>query len=432
MTLKRLIFLLLLAGCLILIARVSERHVWQWDVSTQRINSLSEAAHQALDQLPGRLELIAFVPDLAVQRAELAQLLAPYLAHPSQPLLHYIDPVAKPETAREFGVGGQIELHLIAGPRREVVSRPSNTAIDRALNRLALRGERWIVSLRGHGEAEIDATPSGLARFAEQTEQLGYHMLSLDPRQIDALPDNTAVLLIAAPTRAYETHTQNLVEAYLADGGPLLWLGVETLPVSLVEDLGVNPLPGIVVDATAARHNLDKPDHAIVTDYPSRLLQRPPAQASALPKAVAFEIAERDTWQTVATLQSSPLSWNETGAVQGRLARDPNLGETAGPLIVGAAFESRTPTSSARIVLLGSSHLLGNTQLGLAGNLDLTLGLLNWLSDNPALIVDRPGPDLDIRWSPQVAAILALGLMGGLPLLYLGTGLWLRRRRSRQ
>ncbi len=429
---KRLTFLLLLAGCLILSARVSERHAWQLDVSAYHINSLGDTARQALDQLSDRLEIIAFVPDLTVQRAELSQLLAPYLAHSSQPSLRYIDPIAQPETAREFGVGGQIELHLIAGPRREVVDRPSNAAIDRALNRLALRGERWIVSLRGHGEAEIEATPVGLAHFAEQTEQLGYRMLSLDPRQIDTLPDNTAVLLIAAPTQTYEAHTQGLIDAYLAAGGRLLWL-TEDLPSPYAERLSIHPMPGIVVDAAAARHGLDRPDHAIVGDYPARLLPRPPTRASALRHTRAFDIAERDEgWQTAATLRSSPLSWNETGNLQGRVARNPELGERAGPLIVAAAFETRDQTTPARIVVVGSPQFVSNAQLGLAGNLDLALGLLNWLSDNQALVVDKAGPDLDIHWSPRVAAIFAIALMGGLPLLYLGTGLWLRRRRSRQ
>ncbi len=428
--LKRATMLLLLVACVVLGARVSERHTWQLDVTTRQINTLSEGARQALEQLPERLVLTAFAPDLAVQRAELERMLAPYVAHASRPRLDYIDPVAEPELARERGVGGRIELHLAAGPRREVVTQPSTATIDRALNRLALRGDRWIVSLRGHGEAEIDAAPEGLERFAEHAQALGYRMLSLDPRQVDTLPDNTAVLLIAAPSTPYAAHTLRLLDAYLAAGGRVAWLGGDTLPDGLAERLGVRALPGIVVDAAAARHGLGRPDQAIVSDYPKALLPRPPAQASALLQSSAFALDESEHWRSVARLYSSPLSWNETGAPRGHLARDPDLGEQAGPLPVAAALTHRD--SSAKVVLVGSPYLLGNAQLGIGGNLELATGLLRWLSDNPNLASTRPGPTLDITWSPTTAATLAVTLMGGLPLVYLGTGLWLRRRRSRR
>jgi len=39
--------------------------------------------------------------------------------------------------------------------------------------------------------------------------------------------------------------------------------------------------------------------------------------------------------------------------------------------------------------------------------------------------------DLDLDWSPRLAAWLAIGLMGALPAFYLATGLWLRYRRRR-
>ena len=55
--------------------------------------------------------------------------------------------------------------------------------------------------------------------------------------------------------------------------------------------------------------------------------------------------------------------------------------------------------------------------------------LVRWLTDNTALTSDTGPGNLDIRWPPAVAARLANGLMAGLPLIYLLTGLWLRRRR---
>lgn len=429
--LRRGLFLVLLLTCVVLAARVADRYSVQVDLSAQRINSLTTVAQRALDQIGPRLELLAFVPDFAVQRAEFQRLLAPYLAHRPDLQITYIDPVAQPERAREHGATRQGELHLLAAPRREVISEPTRSHIDRALNRLALQGERWIVMLKGHGEREIDGSPNGLDRLAAQTEALGYRVITLDPRQIESLPDNTAVLLLAGPQRPYDARSRALIGAFLDNGGRLLWLtGTGSDPI-LAAQFGLTALPGTVVDANAARYGLDDPANAIVDDFDVKLLPQPPDRHSVLHRARAFDFTTANDWQLVAQLRSSQRSWNETGDLKGRLRRDPESGEAQGPLSVGVALQRSSGQPSARAVILGSAHLLGNAQIGQAANLELTLGLIHWLSDNPLLIAQAPGASLQIDWSPELAATLAVGLMGVLPTAYLLTGLWLRRRRRR-
>ena len=66
--LRRWLFPLLLLVCLVLLAQVSQRHALRIDLTRDRIHSLSASAAGALDVLDGRLEIIAFVPDLPVQR----------------------------------------------------------------------------------------------------------------------------------------------------------------------------------------------------------------------------------------------------------------------------------------------------------------------------------------------------------------------------
>lgn len=428
---RRLLLFALLAVCLVLVARVSERYGRHLDLSEHRINSLSTSAERALDALPGPLEMTALMPDYPVQRAQLEQLLAPYLAHPNRPRLDFVDPVREPERARALGVKRHGELQLRIGPRRETVVTPSTQAIDAALNRLALRGERWIVSLRGHGEDEINERPGGLGRFVSQVEGLGYRVISIDPRQVDRLPENTAVLLIAGPRRAYGQHSREQIERFIAGGGQLLWLVGDGLPAFVGDRLGVELLPGIVVDATAAQYGLQSPDNAIVTDYPGDLLAQAPDGPSVLQGAHGLVFSAGDDWRLAARLQTGPLSWNETGELQGRLARNPELGEQAGPLTVGLALQRELGSGQQRAVILGSRHLISNDQIGQAENTALAIGLLHWLSANAQLSSRPVAQGLDIRWTPGVAGLLAVGLMGLLPGAYLAAGLWLRSRRRK-
>lgn len=428
---RRMLFLALLGACVLLAARVSEQYAWRLDVSAQRIHSLSATAQGALDALQAPLEITAFIPDYPVQRAQIEHLLAPYLAHPGRPVLQFIDPVEQPALARERGVTRHGELQLQVGPRREVIPAPGTAAIDLALNRLALRGERWIVTFKGHGEAEVDDTPGGLARFVSQAEGIGYRFVAVDPRNTADLPDNTAVLLIAGPQRAYSEQTLAQIGRFMARGGPVMWLLDRAEPVVFPDGLRVDTLAGIVVDAAAAQHGMDSPDNAVVSDFPEALLQRPPDGASVFKRARGLTLATDAGWKVVGRLDSSPRSWNETGELHGRIARDPDLGEQAGPLSVGLALQRDSDGIGQRLLLIGSRHFITNDQIGQAHNLTLALGLLNWSSDNPLVAADSAAPGLDIRWSAQFAGLLALVLMGVLPAAYLAFGLWLRSRRRR-
>ena len=426
---RRVAFFVLLAVCLVLAARVSEQYAWRTDLSAQRINSLSDSAARALDALPGGLEITAFVPELRVQRAQVERLLRPYLAHAPGIHLDFVDPIREPEVARERGVARHGEIHLASGPRREVVGVPDSLAIDLALNRLALRGERWIVGFRGRGESEVDDGPGGLGRFAAHLERLGYRVVALDPRQLEALPENTALLLIAGPREPYGAHTLGLIERFLAGGGPLLWLADAPLPDALADAFGVALLPGTVVDAAAARYRLDRPDNAIVDVLPVDL--RPPSGEShaVLKQARALVLGEREDWRLHERLQSSPRSWNETGDLRGQIARDPALGEQAGPLTVGVLLQRASGAPGAALV--GGRHLIDNDQIGQGANLALATGLVRWLTANQALADTPPPADLEVRWSPPLAGALALGLMAILPAAYLSAGLWRRARRRR-
>lgn len=426
---RRLLFLLLLPICVVLAMHVAERHDLQIDVSAQRSNSLSEAAGQALGALAEGLQITAFVPELSAARGQVQALLDPYLRASARVTLQFVDPLRNPEAARAAGVTRHGELHLRSGRRMEVVAAPERDAIDRALERLALRGERWIVALQGHGELAIDRAPGGLASLVGQLEELGYRVVTLDPRHLERLPENTALLLIAGPQAPYSDTTEGLIQRYQEGGGAALWLLEGEVPELVRRVYGVDLMPGIVVDAAAAQHGLDTPDYAVVGHLPAALLTMRQDQIGLLHQARALTLAERDGWQVRGRLQSSPLSWNETGASRGALARDAERGEQAGPLDVGVALEHVEGASPTRVVIIGGRQFLGNEQVGRGDNLALATGLVRWLTDNRALSATPGTPDLQLRWSPRLGGLLALTLMGLLPLGYLAAGLWLRHRR---
>lgn len=427
--LRRIVFFALVIAAMLLTARVAERHTFTIDVTARQSNSVSAAAAQALDRLPAPLRIDAYIPDLAVQRAEIEHLLAPYRAHRSDTTLNFIDPVARPDLARAAQVARNGELQLHSGARSEIITRASAAAIDAALNRLARQGERWIVSLRGHGEAAIDNAPGGLQRLVTVLEARGYRVVALDPRQLDRFPDNTALVLVAAPEQAYGEHTQSLLSGHLASGGAVLWLARDTLPV--LGDAAEPPgfLSGYVVDAQAARYGLDTPDNAIVDSYPAAMAAMPDVHG-VIHRARSLTWQDNNGWREIGRFASSAQSWNETSELRGNLARDPALGEHPGPHTIGLLLQHDQDDHPARLALI-AGEFAGNDHLGRAANLALAVALVNWLSGNDLLPTAQPAADLELRWSTGTGATLAIGLMALLPALYLALGLWLRARRRR-
>ena len=85
-----------------------------------------------------------------------------------------------------------------------------------------------------------------------------------------------------------------------------------------------------------------------------------------------------------------------------------------------------------RIVVIGDGDFLSNTYLGNAGNLDLGLNIVNWLSHDEDYIDIRikSAPDTSLELGRIAQGVIGLGFLFGLPLLLLITGaiIWLRRR----
>ncbi|MCB1802624.1 MAG: hypothetical protein KDI82_13110, partial [Gammaproteobacteria bacterium] len=277
--------------------------------------------------------------------------------------------------------------------------------------------------------APVDSSPGGLQRLIDMLERRGYRVVALDPRQLDRLPDNTALVLAAAPQQAYGEHTTALLRSHLAESGALLWLARNTLPPLTGDAESPTFLPGHVVDAQAARYGLDAPENAIVDDYPAVLGSLSQGH-SVIHRARSLSWQDNRGWRAVGRLSSSAQAWNETGELRGRIARDPDQGEHPGPHTVGLLLQHDDGEQPARVALV-TGDFVGNDQLGRAANLALAVALVNWLSGNDLLPTQQPAADLELNWSARTGALLAIGLMAGLPALYLAIGLWLRARRRR-
>lgn len=440
---QELLFYLLLLSATVLLAWLSLRYVWHWDWTQNRRNSLALESSVLLQQLETPLQLTSYAPNNPQLRRRILRLLERYRrSRPERVRIQFVDPDLHPDQARAAGVKLAGELVLEYQGRRESLRTLSEGHISNALQRLIGRRERWIGALTGHGERSLSgAANHDLGEFGTALEQRGYRIQPLDLAEVTSIPDNLGLLMLTGPRVDLLPGEVQRLREYMASGGNLLWLldpdglfGLE----ALADDLGIEPLPGCIVDANVRELGLDDPSVALVSRYPDHAATRGFELMSLFPKAVALESTATGSWRSTPLLSTLPRSWNETGPIQGQVHRDEEQGERAGPLALGIALERQlaTPTGARkqRALVLGDGDFLANAFLSNVGNRELGLRLLRWLLEQDQLLEVPPleTPDRELHITRSLALALGAGSLVAAPLAFLGIGLLVRRRRNRE
>lgn len=433
--LRALLFHALLLALVGLLGVIATRHPWEVDLSRDGRNTPHPATAKLLQQLDGPVTITAYAPEHPVLRAGIGDLVE-RLRRSGAPIeLGFVDPVREPEAARAAGVRRSGTLVVDYGGGSERVDTPSEAGIADALARLSRRGSPWIVVLTGHGERALTGTaPGDLGQFGQLLEQRGYRVLPLALADTPQLPDNAALVILAAPQSDLTPTALARLEIWLDDGGPLLWLAEgEVRPALLAARLGLQPLPGTVVDAAAAEQDLDTPGVAVSARHPAHPVTQALDGPVLLPGALAWQLRESPGWQATPLLLSSPRSWNETGELTGVLRRTAEAGERRGPLPLGVALTRTAPAGEQRLAVLGDADLFSTAALGLGANRSFGLALVHWLTGERRLlgVPPRQARDLRLDWSAKAAALAVALLLLALPAVLLGIGLWVRWRRRR-
>ncbi len=444
--LQNLVFVIGLLVMVGLLAWLSTRYSLEADWTRGGRNTLSLDSRQLLDEMPDAIHVTAFATDNDVIRGHIRDLMARYQRHKPDVDLQFVNPDAEPERTRDLGITMDGELLIAYQGRSEKVQSLSEQSITNALLRIARQKKRKVAFLGGHGERD----PNGQAnhdfgQFGKLLEQKGIELTRLNLAETPEIPADISLLVIADPRVSLLTGEVHLLNQYVDQGGNLLWLAEPGASVGLdplAEALGIEFLPGVVVDATTQLFGIDNPAFAIIPSYPMHAITREMTSLTLFPQAVALEVDSPESWQAEPLLTTLDRSWTEIGPISGTIKFDQDSDERMGPLDIAYVFtRSRSSGKAAhpddgdgeqRVVVIGDSDFLSNAYLGNAGNVDLGLNLFNWLNhdDEFVAITARTAGDVNLELSRLAQTVIAFGFLFGLPLLLLGTGvtIWWRRR----
>ena len=431
------LFYLLLVTAVVLAAILMQRFDHAIDLSDNTGQRLSPASERLLQRLKTPLRITSYAPANTELRKRIRAVVTPYLHASEQVRFGFVNPDVEPQRARAAGIRAHGELVLSHAGRDVHLTDLDEAHISRAINRLLSAEQPWLVALSGHGERPFGGNANlGLSRVGAKLKQAGMRIADLDSREIQAIPDNTGVLIIADPRESYPASARKQVRRYLQRGGNLLVLDdhrdTPRPTAFLLKALGLTPLPGWLYDP-APPMKLPAATMLAIEPNPGHATTRELELPLLFIDAGAYAAHDDDGWRRDRLLTSGDKTWAEiTPPGEAKPAFDLLAGDTPGPLTLAWALRREINGRQQRVVVIGDADFAANRFVGNGDNAAFFVNTIRWLLHDDWLGGDAFEPaDRGLRLSERQTLLIGFGFLFGLPLLLLGAGLtihWLRRR----
>jgi ABC-type uncharacterized transport system involved in gliding motility auxiliary subunit len=310
-----------------------------------------------------------------------------------------------------------------------------------ALLRISKPAKKRIVFLEGHSERSLeDKERNGLALAKEALVKQGYDIGTLSLLKDPAVPDDTAVLVLAGPRNQVTKEEQDRIQTYVDKGGHLLLMvdpDTKTELDPLLAHYGLGLGPGVLVDLQdrLAQGDLTAllvrtfTEHEITQDLTAAVL-------FPLSRHLTFDEQTGKDWDYVPLARTSPNSWAETN-MQGRVVSLNEKEDVKGPLPLAAALAPKKAPEEGKprpaIVVVGNSAFATNAFFNFPGNTDFFLHTAGWLAEERDLISIVPKEPALRPFIPnptQERALLYIQVLF-LPIMTMLTGLMVWRKRRR-
>jgi len=442
------VMILLAFSILILVNFVSARNSGRIDTTTGKQFSLSEQTKKILAGLNQDINITAFYSERHYRRGFAEDTLNEYQQQSSRVHLTFLDPYLKPDQANIYKIRWDGAVVFESGEKREYVESYENEEQDftGAILKLLATEQKKLYFLEGHGEHDIDGygdgSYSGLKSKIEADNYL-VETLILGER----VPADCNVLVIAGPQNALLPQEEEIIIKYLDEGGKAIIM-VDPPPApslaNIVERWGVEGRDDIILDpvqqvsgilSIPATLRYDESHTITIPLAMGRIMTFFPIARSLMPgedSDANFHVTQ--------LVKTSDGSWGESNTEALRYTRGPVCVAIAVALKEKSEDEAPiTPdqppdeTKERRVlVVIGDSDFVANQWLE-AGNPDLFMNSVNWLTEEEELISIRPKDQGQTRvkmLTGQQLRLMMYTSVFAIPIVLLIAGgiVWWRRR----
>ncbi|MDP1762060.1 MAG: GldG family protein, partial [Deltaproteobacteria bacterium] len=213
---------LLVAGILGLAALLAGWHPMRWDTTLDQTQSLSPASLALLKEVTQPLTMTVFMPEGAGERQSAKEVLQLYGYHNPKVSYRFVDPEREPLKAQQAGYRFAGNVLLDYQGRRQMADQTDENAITNALRKVLKKERQKVYFLAGHGERDLaDSKPGGFQVAKTALDNEGYEVESLNLLSRGAVPQDAAVVIVAAPKKPLLSTEVQALKAYLEKGGRL-------------------------------------------------------------------------------------------------------------------------------------------------------------------------------------------------------------------
>ncbi len=435
--LKNRLFTFALLCAIALFAWGSNRYSVQADITANTANTLSEASIKILETLPGTVKISAFIKKGLPIRTQIAQLIDRYKRYKPDLIFTFIDPDLHPEQTKELNIGAEGIILVEYQERIEKLKLIDEFSLTNALLQLANAKERWVTFLSGHGERAPDGQANfDYGQFGKELARRKIQAQTVNLTTIPAIPDNSALLVISSPAVPFLDGELTIIKQYIERGGNLMLLTDpdDKYLGALEQALGIQRLPGTIIDNSAKFYGIKDPSFVLSNAYSQHQITQGFQAITLYPVTAALTINQNTVFQAQALLNSTSESRTETDSIAGEISFNPERNEKQGPLTFAYALTHKTVANSEqRVVVVGDGDFLSNAYIGNVGNLDIGLHIISWLihDDHFIKIPAKTATDKSLQLSQLTVAFIGFGYLIVIPIVLLGSGLFIWRKRKR-
>jgi ABC-type uncharacterized transport system involved in gliding motility auxiliary subunit len=432
---------LFFVGILSILNFLAVRHSVRWDFSENQNFSLAPQTHRVIRSLPRDVKITVFTREKDPGYQPYRERLDSYRQASAKISVEFVDPERQPKLAQTYGITRSDTAIFESGTQTIRVTNPSEAELTAALLRVSKDDKKRIVFLEGHGEPSLDNRErTGLSLARDILDKQGYEVGTISLLTQAAVPDHTAILIVAGPRKPITAEELERIYAYVQKGGHLLLLvdpDSQTDFTPLLSRWGLGLGRGVLVDLQdrLAQGDLTAllvrtfTEHEITQDLNAAVLL-------PLSRHVTFDEQTGKDWEFVPLARTSPNSWAEMD-LKGRVVSLNEKEDVKGPLPIAAALTPKAPPAEGKprpaIVVIGNSTFATNAFVNFPGNTDFFLHSAAWLAQDREMIAIGPRDQALRPFVPnpiQERALLYVEVMF-LPALLLVSGIvvWRKRRR---
>ncbi len=387
-----LIFIILLM-IMIFVMLITKNHPVKYDLTKNRINTLSEQTASMMKNIKEPLKAVAFVNggDDKSARAlfDLYREKSPHFTY------EFINPLLSPAKTTEYDVNQDKVFFVEMGKKRERINLLTEENLTNAIVRVTSSSKRKVFFLSGHGEASSDSESGSLKRSVSSLrttlDKEIYETAELNLALKGKIPSDASLVIIAEPEKPILPVEKSEIKKYFDSGGKIMWFVGNDSASASAEFLG--------------QYNIGI-SKGFVDDEMSKLLGAGPFMTVAalnsgnevtagLGKSIClFPLSRALTFpNTSSGIVYTPLVFSSAKsklAEPGPKGEPEKIEDSKGAYVLALSAEKNKGKNPSRLIVFGSANSIYNSTISEGANRNLVLNAVAWLTGENNLISIRP------------------------------------------